>query len=65
MINKKSNVDEKAAWKTQKENLRTKFSNVTDEDLNYDQSKKQEMLGKLATKLDKTTAELLAVLEKN
>jgi hypothetical protein len=64
MINTKRNTDEKTNWKTQKTNLRTAFPSLTDEDLNYDFSKKNEMLEKLATKLGKTPPELLTVLEK-
>jgi hypothetical protein len=64
MINTKRNTDEKTNWKTQKTNLRTAFPTLTDEDLNYDFSKKNEMLEKLATKLGKTPPELLTVLEK-
>lgn len=64
MINTKRNTDEKANWKNQKERLRTAFPNLTDEDLNFDYGRKNEMLGKLATKLGKTTPELVTVLEK-
>lgn len=62
MINTKRNTDEKTIWKTQKTKLRTAFPSITDEDLNYDFEKKNEMLEKLSTKLGKTTPELLTVL---
>jgi hypothetical protein len=64
MINTKRNTDEKANWKIQKTKLRTAFPSITDEDLNYDFAKKKEMLERLATKLGKTSPELLTVLEK-
>jgi hypothetical protein len=64
MINTTRNTDEKADWKIQKTKLRAAFPSLTDEDLNYDFAKKNEMLEKLATKLGKTPPELLTVLEK-
>ena len=62
MINTKRNTDEKSTWKNQKAKLRTAFPALTDEDLNFDQDRKNEMLGKLAIKLGKTTPELTTVL---
>ena len=64
MINTKRNIDEKANWKNEKAKLRTEFPTVTDEDLNYEFSKKDEMLEKLTVKLGKTRPELLSVLGK-
>ena len=64
MINTKRNTEEKTTWKNQKEKLRTAFPTLTDEDLNFDAGRKNEMLGKLAVKLGKTTPELTTVLEK-
>lgn len=64
MINTKRNTDESANWKAEKSKLRTEFPTVTDEDLNYDFSKKNEMLEKLSVKLGKTRAELLSVIGK-
>jgi hypothetical protein len=64
MINTKRNTDEKSNWKNQKANLKTAFPGLTDEDLNFDHDRKNEMLGKLAIKLGKTTPELVTVLEK-
>ena len=58
------NTDEKSNWKNQKAKLKTAFPGLTDEDLNFDHDRKHEMLGKLATKLGKTTPELVTVLEK-
>lgn len=64
MINTKGNTDEKA-WTTQKATLKTKYPVLTDEDLNFEFSRKHEMLGKIATKLGKTTPELVSDMEKN
>ena len=64
MTNTKRNIDEAANWKVEKAKLRTEFPSVTDEDLNYDFSKKNEMLEKLSVKLGKTAPELVSVLEK-
>ena len=65
MINTKGNTDEKANWTTQKATLKTKYPVLTDEDLNFEFSRKHEMLGKIATKLGKTTPELVSDMEKN
>lgn len=64
MINTKRNTNETASWNTQKTKLKTAFPSITDEDLNYDFGKKSEMLEKLSKKLNKTSPELVAVLEK-
>lgn len=64
MINTNRNTDEQNTWKNQKTKLRTAFPSLTDEDVNYDYAKKNEMLKKLSTKLGKTPSELLTVLEK-
>jgi hypothetical protein len=63
MIDTKRNTDERAKWKAQKAKLKLTFPKLTDGELNYGESKKQEMLVKLAVKLGKTTQELLAVME--
>lgn len=55
-------VPVKEMWEQQKKNLRTKFSSLTDEDLRFDQDKKEEMLDKLSKKLGKTKAELAVFL---
>lgn len=65
MAGTKHNTDERANWLTQKLNLKAKFPMLTYADLNFDFSKKQEMLVKLAVKLGKTTPKLLMMLGKN
>jgi hypothetical protein len=63
MIDTKRNTDEKLKWKAQKAKLKLAFPKLTDGELNYDYSKKQEMLTKLAVKLGQTTGELLGIME--
>ena len=67
MINttRSTESDQKTNWKNQKMKLRTAFPGLTDEDLNFDHDRKNEMLSKLAIKLGKTTPELVKVLEKD
>ena len=55
-------VPVKEMWEQQKKNLKTKFPSLTDEDLRFDQDKKEEMLDKLSKKLGKTKAELAVFL---
>jgi uncharacterized protein YjbJ (UPF0337 family) len=53
------NTDElKGNWNEQKGKLKQKFANLTDNDLLYEQGKKDEMLGKLQIKLGKSKEEL-------
>lgn len=65
MMNIKRNTDEKINWENEKMKLRTAFPGLTVEDLNFEYHRKFEMLGKLASKLGKTTPELVAVIGKN
>lgn len=51
-------VPKKELWEQQKKSLRTKFPNLTDEDLRFEEDKKEEMLVKLSKKLGKTKEEL-------
>ena len=50
-------------WVEQKEKLKAKFSNLTDEDLNYEEGKRDEMLSRVQTKLGKTPEELTVIIE--
>jgi len=52
----------KGNWNEQKGKLKQKFANLTDNDLLYEEGKKDEMLGKLQIKLGKTKEELLKVM---
>ena len=48
----------KGNWNEQKGKLKQKFATLTDNDLLYAEGKKDEMMGKLQIKLDKTKEEL-------
>ena len=45
-------------WNEQKGKLKQKFANLTDNDLMFQEGKKEEMLGRLQIKLGKTKEEL-------
>jgi hypothetical protein len=51
-------------WQQQKEILREKFKRLTDQDLNFAENRKVEMLGRLAHKLGMTTREIQRILNK-
>ncbi|NII26472.1 CsbD family protein [Pseudoflavitalea sp. X16] len=53
----------KGNWNEQKGKLKKKFAILTDNDLLYEQGKKEEMLGKLQVKLGKTKEELVKIIE--
>jgi uncharacterized protein YjbJ (UPF0337 family) len=52
----------KGNWNEQKGKLKQKFAVLTDNDLMYEQGKKDEMLGKIQVKLGKTKEELAAIM---
>jgi uncharacterized protein YjbJ (UPF0337 family) len=45
-------------WNEQKGKLKQKFANLTDNDLMFEEGKKDEMFGRLQVKLGKTKEEL-------
>jgi uncharacterized protein YjbJ (UPF0337 family) len=49
-------------WDKQKEKLKTKFSTLTDADLNFEEGKRDEMLTRVQVKLGKTKEELAAII---
>ena len=51
-------VPKKEMWEQQKKSLRTKFPSLTEEDLHFEENKKEEMLAKLSKKLGKTKEEM-------
>lgn len=53
----------KGNWNQQKGLLKQKFANLTDNDLMYEDGKKDEMLGKLQIKLGKSKEELDTLLK--
>ena len=52
----------KGNWNEQKGRLKQQFAVLTDNDLMFEEGKKDEMLGKLQTKLGKTKEELNNIL---
>lgn len=54
----------KGNWNEQKGKLKQKFAVLTDNDLMYEEGKKDEMLGKLQKKLGKTKEELDTLIAK-
>jgi uncharacterized protein YjbJ (UPF0337 family) len=53
----------KGNWNEQKGKLKQKFANLTDDDLMFEEGKKEEMLGKLQIMLGKTKEELDKIFE--
>ena len=53
----------KGNWLHLRGKLKQKFEALTDDDLLYEQGRKEEMLGKVAIKLGKTKEELLQIIE--
>jgi uncharacterized protein YjbJ (UPF0337 family) len=49
-------------WTDRKEKLKLKFGSLTDNDLLFEDDKKEAMLAKLQLKLGKTKAELLQII---
>ena len=53
----------KGNWNEQKGKLKQKFATLTDNDLMFEEGKKDEMLGKLQIKLGKTKEELQKIMK--
>ena len=53
----------KGNWNEQKGKLKQKFAILTDNDLMFEDGKKDEMFGKLQIKLGKTKEELHKIIE--
>ena len=49
-------------WNEQKVKLKAKFSNLSDEDLQYEEGKRDEMLSNVQVKLGKSKEELAAII---
>lgn len=56
-------TEAKGNWNIQKAKLKQKFADLTDNDLMYEEDKREEILGKLQVKLGKTKEELNKFLE--
>jgi len=52
----------KGDWEQQKGKLKQKFATLTDNDLLFAEGKKEEMFGRLETKLGKTKEELHKII---
>ena len=52
----------KGSWNEQKGKLKQKFAVLTDNDLMFEEGKKEEMLGKLQITLGKTKEELQKII---
>ena len=59
----KNTTELKGNWNEQKGKLKQKFAELTDNDLMFEEGKKEEMLGKLQIKLGKSKEELQKILE--
>jgi len=55
-------TEAKGNWNEQKGKLKKKFAILTDNDLMYEEGKKDEMFGKLQIKLGKTKEELKKII---
>jgi uncharacterized protein YjbJ (UPF0337 family) len=53
----------KGSWNEQKGKLKKKFAVLTDNDLLFEEGKKEEMFGKLQIKLGKSKEELHKIIE--
>ena len=53
----------KGNWLHLRGKLKQKFAVLTDDDLLYEQGRKEEMLGNIAIKLGKTKEELLQIIK--
>ncbi len=52
----------KGNWNEQKGKLKQRFAQLTDNDMMFDEGKKDEMLGKIQVKLGKTKEELHKIM---
>ena len=60
MINK---TEVQGTWNEQKGKLKQRFATLTDNDLLFQEGKKDEMLGRLQIKLGKTKEELRSIID--
>jgi len=56
-------IPEPRSWEQMKERLLKIFTTLTDGDLNYEESKREEMIELLQIKLGKTRKEMIAIIE--
>jgi uncharacterized protein YjbJ (UPF0337 family) len=58
----KNTTELKGKWNEQKGKLKQKFAELTDDDLMYEEGKRDQMLGKLQIKLGKTQEQLKSIM---
>jgi uncharacterized protein YjbJ (UPF0337 family) len=58
----KNKTELKGNWNEQKGKLKQKFAMLTDNELMFEEGKKDEMLGRLQIKLGKTKEQLHAII---
>lgn len=61
-IKKMNTTEVKGNWNEQKGKLKQKFAVLTDNDLMFEEGKKEEMFGKLQIKLGKSKEELHKII---
>lgn len=59
----KTNIPEPRNWEQLKDQLQKIFTTLMEEDLDYDEGKKSEMIDALQVRLGKTKEEVIAILE--
>ena len=62
--NKMNTTEIKGNWNEQKGKLKQQFATLTDDDLMFEEGKKDEMLGRIQQKLGKTKEELHTIISK-
>ncbi len=55
-------IEQNGDWEEQKDILKQRFAALTDDDLMFDEGKKEEMIGNLYQKLGKTEEEFHNIL---
>jgi hypothetical protein len=63
MLSPKLAAELDSKWESQKAKLKAKFSQISDEELAYDRTKKIEMFTNLQLKLGRTVRELQTIVE--
>jgi len=58
-----SNSEISGTWNERKGELQQKFAYLTDNDVQYEEGKKEELLGKIQVKLDNSKEELRKIIE--
>jgi uncharacterized protein YjbJ (UPF0337 family) len=59
-----NSTEAKGNWNELKGKLKQQFADLTDNDLMFEEGKRDEMIGRLQVKLGKTKAELHDIFEK-